>query len=142
MVILLLQAIIGLVIKHYCKCLSNVALCRRCRSYNARETVVAGGLRILLTGFLEILLCTIIGVGIFKLDSFTNVDVATIIVTVLYQVTLVCFCALLLWFIFVRSRPLAKIKNDRDQLEHLKILKIISNKDNVATDETIKRQKT
>ena len=83
-VILLLQALIGLTIKHHCKCLGKASLCRKCRSYNVRETIVAGGLRILLTGFLEILICAIIGTGVFKLDSFTNVDVVIVVLTVLY----------------------------------------------------------
>lgn len=82
--ILLLQALIGSIVRHYCNCLGNSAVCRRCRSYSVRETVVMGVLRILLTGFLEILLSTIIGIGIFKLDSFTSVDIVTVIVTVGY----------------------------------------------------------
>lgn len=111
-------------------CLKNCACCQKCQNkVPASEIFVQGGLRILLTGFLEIFLCSIIGLGIFELGSdMTVIDMLTSGVNIAYIVALAAFIFLLCWFVFWKTRRLVEIKETRNRLEHLQILKIIHTK--------------
>lgn len=84
-----------------------------------------GSMRILSTGFLEILLSAVIGLGIFNLGHFTAVDTITASVNVAYLVALAIYVLFAIWFFILKAKVLIEIKNTRDTLEHLQILKLI-----------------
>ena len=129
--ILILQTLFSMLIQiQCCKNLwQTLFICKPCRKLfqiNVKDTFVIGGLRLIFVGFLEILLCTYIGFGIFKLgDQMTNIDILTGVVVVLYTICLIVFCAIMTWFIIFKSRPLIEFKSVRDQLEFLKVIRII-----------------
>ena len=129
--ILILRAFLQLISRQMCCKLPNWRILNRCRHHDASITneFVSGGLRIFYTGFLEILLCSAIGLGVLKIgDEMTDIDVITAVVNVVYAVCLVVFCIILVWFTFFKSSPLIKFKKTRDNLEHLKVMKIIQDK--------------
>lgn len=104
-------------------------LCRRAQSAKLIDNFIMQALRIFLTGFLEILICSFIGLSIFRLPTaMTAVDLVAGVVDVIYLVCLVIFSITLIWFVFHRSKKLQRFKSARDKLEHLKILKIIYEK--------------
>ena len=77
------------------------------------------------TGFLEILLCTYIGLGVFEIKDMTDVDKLTAAVNIFYVINLIAFIFVMLWFTFYKVRPLIHFKAARDKLEHYQILKLI-----------------
>ena len=105
-----------------CKCL------RTASKRNALITCSIAILRIMYTGFLEIVLSTYVGLGIFKLEEMTEVDILTAAVNIIYVFFLLIFLGVLLWFIFYKVRPLIHFKSARDQLEHLRIVRDVMKK--------------
>lgn len=107
-------------------CLTNFKCLKKCRFNSAWLHFVQGVLRIFLSGYLEILLCSVIGLEMLNLETkLTQVDEYTVIVNFVYLVGLAIFCLLISWFVFWRMRVLVIIKQTRDILELLKLFRII-----------------
>lgn len=103
--------------------------CRKAQDADIGENFAVQALRIFLTGFLEILICSYIGLGIFKLPGdLSRVDWLAAFVNIFYIVGLFIFCVTMLWFVFCKSKKLQRIKATRDKLEYCKILKLLYKK--------------
>ena len=114
-----------------CECMLRLRLCRAFRRSLQRsvaQTFVIGIFRIMYTGFLEIFLCTYIGLGIFEIKEMTDIDKLTACVNIFYVFNVAVFIGIMLWFIFYKVRPLIHFKATRDKLEHYQILKLIMQK--------------
>ena len=98
------------------------------KSSQISENLATGALRIFMTGFLEIAICSYIGLGIFELKEMTTIDILTAVVNICYIVCLFIFSVTAFWFILWKASPLIKFKATRDRLEHLKVLKILNDK--------------
>ena len=82
-----------------------------------------------MTGFLEIFLCSFIGLEMLKLDTpLTKVDEYTLLANYFYIVGLILFVLLLSWFVFWRMQILVSLKKTRDMLELLQLFKIMKQK--------------
>ena len=108
---LVIQSLLAIVLKApifgYCK------VFKRCRKSDVTKLFVQGTLRIMLTGFLEIFLCSIIGLWLFKtvgFDNMTDVDKASAYVTIFYLVCSVLFVILLCLSVFWLLRPVIRVK--------------------------------
>ena len=125
--ILILQTICAFILK--ITCLVNFSCLKKCRPTKVWQNFEQGILRIFLTGFLEIFLCSFIGLEMHKLDTpLTKVDEYTLIANYFYIVGLILFVLLLSWFVFWRMQTLVSLKKTRDMLELLQLLKIIRQK--------------
>ena len=103
-------------------------ICRKAKESNIGDNIVIGALRLFLTAFLEILICATIGLGIFNLpdgQEMTNVDIVTCAVNIFYILSLILFITIVVWFLFSKSLFLLELKDTRDRLEQLKVLKTI-----------------
>ena len=132
LITLLLQALFAFILRFSC-CNGPTqwrvcTICRKAKESNISENIVLGSLRLFLTGFLEILICATIGVGVFSLSELTNLDKLTCTVNIFYILCLVLFIAIVIWFLVSKSRFLINLKDTRDRLEQLKVLKIIEQK--------------
>ena len=78
-----------------------------------------------MTGFLEIFICSIIGLGILEVEEKTRMDELTVMVTISYLIALFLFSLTIIVFNLDKSRILVDLKNARDQYEMLKIYKLI-----------------
>ena len=70
--LLIMYAIFSFVLQFSCCRIPDWRVCKMCRSAQSSkisEYLVVGALRIFLTGFLEILICSYIGMGIFNLSN-------------------------------------------------------------------------
>ena len=131
-VLLLLQILFLLLLQLQC-CQVATARCKVCKFFGraaqgamACDLFTIGILRIMSTGFLEILISTYVGLGLFWLDEMTFVDQLTSIINILYAIGLLAFLGVIFWFICYKVQPLVKFKAERDHLEHLKILRLIN----------------
>ena len=126
------QALIIFILQLSCCQVHNqkyLKICRKAKNSKINEIIVISTFRIFLTGFLEILICASIGIGIFSLPGeLTKIDKVTCVVNIFYIVCLIVFSVTLFWFIFVKAKLLIKFKETRDRLEHLKVLRIIFEK--------------
>lgn len=83
-------------------------------------------LRVFMTGFLEVLICSLIGLSLLnQVEETTEVDILTFVVNIVYLACLVLFCLTLAYFLLCKSGTLITLKAARDRLEHLKLLKVI-----------------
>lgn len=117
--VLLSQAILAFVLN--LTCLRNCVACKCLIRSNFQLLLVQGMLRILYSGFQEILICSIVGLWLFDAvgDQMTSVDEIAAVVTITYLIALIIFVFVLCWFVFWRMRTIVKIKETRDMLELL-----------------------
>ena len=111
-VVLLLQGLLGQILK--LNCCRNSTILKTFRSVSCSGTVLAGGLRILSAGYLEILLSAVLGLGMFKISKLTIVDKITVVVNVAYLAALAMFVLFLAWFMLRKAKTLIDIKQTRD----------------------------
>ena len=111
-VVLLLQGLLGQILK--LNCCRNSTILKPFRSVSFSGTVLAGGLRILSAGYLEILLSAVLGLGMFKISKLTIVDKITVVVNVAYLAALAMFVLFLAWFMLRKAKTLIDIKQTRD----------------------------
>jgi len=104
LMILIVQSMLTFVLN--LTCLGNFRCLKGLTGTKVWQNFVQGSLRIFLSGFLEILLCSIIGLDLFQIIEQTSIDEFSALVTIAYLIGLVIFSVLLSWFVFYRMRTL------------------------------------
>lgn len=110
--VLLLQGLLSQILQLNCCC--NWAIFRPFKSITFSGTVFAGIIRILSAGYLEILLCSMLSLGILKLEQMTVVDKVTMVVNAIYLLALALFILFLTYFMLRKAKPLIDMKQTRD----------------------------
>ena len=103
--------------------------CKKFRKGKIIDNFVQEALRLILVGFLEIMISTYVGYSIFKLaGEMTMIDKITASVNVFYTICLIIYCVVAVYFVFFMSKPLIEYSNVKSRLNFKKIDKIIKEK--------------